>query len=281
VKKFKLVLCLIFLTSSLRFAQDIPNAGFENWIDVNTPQNWLTNNLPSSWITVSRSATAHMGSYAAKVEIDDFNGFPIFPVLTVTFPVNEYSQSLTGYYQFYPVDNEVVLSVYTFYFKDGLLAGSGSLDITSGASTYTQFNFDPTSGNSGTPDSLWIQFEMVSNSSSNPGIGSYALIDQLSLGGTSDVKQINQNPTGYSLQQNYPNPFNPSTSIEFSIPQESLVELKVFDILGNEVSTLTNNIYPAGNYKADFNGDNFPSGIYIAKMIAGNFTQTRKMILIK
>ena len=276
-----LIFTLLILCVTMNIHSQIPNAGFENWIDVNTPQNWLTNNLPSSWVTVSRSVTAHSGSYAAKVEIDDYNSFPIFPVLNITFPVNEYSQSLTGYYQFYPVDDEVVLSVYTYYFKDGLLAGSGSLDITAGVSSYTQFNFNPNSGNSGTPDSLWIQFEMVSNSSSNPGIGSYALIDQLSLGGTSDVKQINQNPTGYSLQQNYPNPFNPSTSIEFSIPQESFVELKVFDILGNEVSTLTNNIYPAGNYKADFNGNNFPSGIYIAKMIAGNFTQTRKMILIK
>ncbi len=276
-----LIFTLLILCVTMTIHSQIPNAGFENWIDVNTPQNWLTNNLPSSWITVSRSATAHMGSYAAKVEIDDFNGFPIFPVLTVTFQVNEYSQSLTGYYQFYPVDNEVVLSVYTYYFKDGLLAGSGSLDITSGASTYTQFNFDPNSGNSGTPDSLWIQFEMVSNSSSNTGIGSYALIDQLSLGGTSDVEPISFNPSDFSLKQNYPNPFNPSTTIEFSIPQESFVELKVYDILGSEVSTLASEYYPAGNYKTDFNGDDLPSGFYIARMTAGNFIQTRKMLLLK
>ncbi len=272
---------LLILSITITLKAQIPNAGFENWTDEYTPQNWSTNNAPSAWVTVSRSTNAHAGSYAAKVEIPEYGGFPIFPVLTVTFPVNEYSHSLTGYYQFYPVGNEVVMSVYTYYFKDGLLAGSGSIDIANTASSYTTFSFDPSGGYNGPADSLWIQFEIVSNSSSNTGIGSYALIDQLSLGGTSDVKLINQNPTGYFLQQNYPNPFNPSTSIEFSIPEESFVELKVFDILGNEVVTLANNIFAAGTYKTDFNADDLPSGIYIARLTAGNFIQTKKMLLLK
>jgi hypothetical protein len=88
-------------------------------------------------------------------------------------------------------------------------------------------------------------------------------------------------PVNFQLAQNYPNPFNPSTVIEFSVPQGSFVELKVFDILGNDVATLADDNYTAGTYKADFNGDNLPSGIYLARITAGNFVQTRKMMLLK
>jgi photosystem II stability/assembly factor-like uncharacterized protein len=88
-------------------------------------------------------------------------------------------------------------------------------------------------------------------------------------------------PQNFYLSQNYPNPFNPSTSIEFSIPQASFVELKVFDVLGNEVVTLAKKNYPAGTYKTDFNADDLPSGMYIARMTAKNFIQTKKMLLLK
>ncbi len=97
-----------------------------------------------------------------------------------------------------------------------------------------------------------------------------------------DVISTSDNmPQKFSLSQNYPNPFNPSTTIEFSIPQESFVELKVFDVLGNEVVTLAKNNYAAGTYKTDFNADNLPSGFYIARLTAGDFVQTKKMLLLK
>ena len=83
------------------------------------------------------------------------------------------------------------------------------------------------------------------------------------------------------MAQNYPNPFNPSTTIEFSIPQESLVELRFLDILGNEIATLAKDNYAAGTYKTDFSGENLPSGLYIVRITAGNFIQTKKMMLLK
>jgi hypothetical protein len=98
---------------------------------------------------------------------------------------------------------------------------------------------------------------------------------------TSDVKQISGLPQDFSLSQNYPNPFNPSTKIEYSIPEQSMVQLKVYDILGNEVATIINEDQPAGTYRADFNGQGLASGMCIAKLQAGNYSKTIKMTLMK
>ncbi len=88
-------------------------------------------------------------------------------------------------------------------------------------------------------------------------------------------------PESYSLSQNYPNPFNPTTNLEFGISKLGFVSLKVYDVLGKEVMTLVNEIKPAGRYKIDFNGSNLSSGMYFYKLEAGNFTETKRMLLIK
>ncbi|MFI5144093.1 MAG: T9SS type A sorting domain-containing protein [Ignavibacteria bacterium] len=85
----------------------------------------------------------------------------------------------------------------------------------------------------------------------------------------------------YALSQNYPNPFNPETNIKFSIPGSGNVTLKIYDILGNLVYTLVNGYLDAGSYNYEFSGANISSGIYYYKLTAGNFSETRKMILTK
>jgi hypothetical protein len=85
----------------------------------------------------------------------------------------------------------------------------------------------------------------------------------------------------YKLEQNYPNPFNPSTTISFTITTSSLVTLKVFDILGNEIRSLVNEEKSAGNYELEFNAANLPSGVYFYRLQTANFIETKKMILMK
>ncbi|HEY4755882.1 MAG TPA: T9SS type A sorting domain-containing protein [Ignavibacteriaceae bacterium] len=85
----------------------------------------------------------------------------------------------------------------------------------------------------------------------------------------------------YSLSQNFPNPFNPSTTISYSIKEEGLVMLKVYDVLGNEVAELLNEQKEAGYYELEFDASNLPSGIYIYRMGAGKFTAVNKMILMR
>ena len=88
-------------------------------------------------------------------------------------------------------------------------------------------------------------------------------------------------PYKFSISQNYPNPFNPDTKIKFAIPKSSLVNLSVFDILGNRVLTLVNQEKQAGEYEIEFDGNDLPSGVYFYQIKAGKFIQTRKMILMK
>jgi len=85
----------------------------------------------------------------------------------------------------------------------------------------------------------------------------------------------------YKLEQNYPNPFNPSTNIEFSIPMASKVELKVYNILGQEVATLVNESLAAGNHAVKFDASRLATGVYLYRITAGQFSSVKKMLLLK
>ncbi|MEJ2629447.1 MAG: T9SS type A sorting domain-containing protein, partial [bacterium] len=95
------------------------------------------------------------------------------------------------------------------------------------------------------------------------------------------VRDLPGVPKVYSLSQNYPNPFNPETMIRFSIPEQGLVTLKVYNVLGEEVKTLIDKEMTSGSYEVDFNGTNLSSGIYLYTITAGNYVATKKMILLK
>jgi hypothetical protein len=98
---------------------------------------------------------------------------------------------------------------------------------------------------------------------------------------TSLGNEYTQTANDYRLSQNYPNPFNPSTKINFSIPKSGLVSLKVYDILGKEVATLVNTNFNAGTHTIEFNASNLSSGTYFYRIQAGNFTEVKKMLLLK
>ncbi len=98
---------------------------------------------------------------------------------------------------------------------------------------------------------------------------------------TSVNKEDDNLPSVFKLEQNYPNPFNPTTSIEYSVPSNEHVSLKVYDILGNEVAILVNGTKEAGTYEVKFNASYLSSGVYFYKLSGGNFFETKKLILIK
>ncbi len=99
---------------------------------------------------------------------------------------------------------------------------------------------------------------------------------------TTNIRQISSaSPGSYNLLQNYPNPFNPSTRIGFSIPASGLVSLKVYDILGKEISELVNENLSPGNYEVDFDGTNVSGGVYFMNFNAGDYRQVKRMLLVK
>lgn len=94
-------------------------------------------------------------------------------------------------------------------------------------------------------------------------------------------KTNNEIPSQYSLSQNYPNPFNPSTKIKFSIPESQATSLKIFDITGKQIDLLISHYIPAGNYEVEWNAVGIPSGVYFYQLSSGNFSETKRMILVK
>jgi N-acetylmuramoyl-L-alanine amidase len=88
-------------------------------------------------------------------------------------------------------------------------------------------------------------------------------------------------PVAFALEQNYPNPFNPSTNIEFRVSNLGFVSLKIFDVLGRDVATLVNEVRPAGVYRMRWDASSFPSGVYFYRLRAGDFVQTKKLVLTK
>ena len=146
------------------------------------------------------------------------------------------------------------------------------------------YSSDPTK-----TDALTIESVTLRQGSSSAGVSPTLKVDGIRIATTWNMAvfatDVEENgsilPTKFELSQNYPNPFNPSTTIKYQVPQNSFVSVNVYDILGNQVGTLVREEKAAGSYELRFDASNMPSGVYFYKIQAGNFTQTKKMILMK
>ncbi|HMQ80396.1 MAG TPA: T9SS type A sorting domain-containing protein [Ignavibacteria bacterium] len=121
-----------------------------------------------------------------------------------------------------------------------------------------------------------IRAELVSNPSQYIELDFRANTSQ-----TIGITNISSVANEFSLSQNYPNPFNPNTKINFSIPKSDYVSLRVYDMLGREVSVLVNGQLTAGEYQADFNAKGLSSGMYYYSLRAGEYVDVKKMVLVK
>jgi photosystem II stability/assembly factor-like uncharacterized protein len=121
--------------------------------------------------------------------------------------------------------------------------------------------------------------------SNGVAVGDSGLILTTTNGGITEISdEINTNSqtlTDYTLYQNYPNPFNPSTTLQYKIPKSGFVTIKIYDVLGREIRTLVNQYQNMGTHEINFSASNLTSGIYFYRMRAGNFIETKKLILLK
>lgn len=137
-------------------------------------------------------------------------------------------------------------------------------------------------GNATVIDSVKIEWQSGTTSIfTNVAVNKFykAIEGQSNLVGVSNNSTIQ--PNVYKLNQNFPNPFNPATKISFTLPKKDFASIKIYDVLGNEVGSLINEIKPAGYYEVNFDGSNLSSGVYFYKLITTEFSETKNMILVK
>ena len=131
-------------------------------------------------------------------------------------------------------------------------------------------------------DLNWFPAQKAIWQKNQASVMTHILSEDESVINLTDVKkENNQTPTAFTLSQNYPNPFNPSTIIKYSIPKSGIVTLKVYNMLGQEVATLVNQMQKSGNYIVNFNANKLASGVYMYRIQSGDFTLTKKMELLK
>ncbi|MBX2976728.1 MAG: T9SS type A sorting domain-containing protein [Ignavibacteriaceae bacterium] len=136
----------------------------------------------------------------------------------------------------------------------------------------------------GTNREVYLRLSTLSNDETSGYSLTQRYSDETILGKT-HTKKINytgtEKPTEYALYQNYPNPFNPTTTITYQIPKEGLVTLKIYDILGKEVTTLINEEKQAGKYSIEFNASKISSGVYLYELRSNEYKSTKKLMLMK
>lgn len=148
----------------------------------------------------------------------------------------------------------------------------------------TDWGYTWTAQESGVTCELWEIFFVNDDEGwiAGGGIGQPGVILHTSTGGVitavDDAKEV---VSDFELHQNYPNPFNPTTTIVYQIPEKNFVTLKIFDVLGNEITTLINEEKEAGSYESILNAEGLVSGVYYYQLESGSYIETRKMILIK
>lgn len=285
------IVSLVIFLYSIALCQ-IPNAGFESWTNGN-PDGWIVDNdLADRFIPVTPTDDSHSGNSAIRGTVSLFQGMPLNPIVGIAFPFSGRPTNFTGYYKFNSFGSDSLLILVSLGSKqdNGGAGGGGSTVIKNSVSTYTKFNIPIYWVSQNPPDSCVITFTIYP-ASPKAHAGTEYYIDDLSLNNnTTNVENTySRVPKNFKLYQNYPNPFNPATTIKYSISPEmdanfasaTNVQLKVYDVLGNEVTTLVNEKKPAGMYSITWDAANLPSGVYFYKLKTGSYTVIKKMMFLK
>ncbi len=302
MKSYLLLLLLLASATQTAFCQQISNSSFENW------QTFQGYQVPDSFYTfdqvlflgvatTERTTDAHTGQLAvllrtiAGLATTNFAGllsYGSFQTIGTSnnflgWPFSSRPTKMNFWYKFERAGNDsalagVILSKWNGAYST--IVGTGILYISSKTPTYTEAEIPISYSSSANPDT--IHFSFISSCNENPTAGTLFYVDDISLdSGPAVTDDHNQSSICFVLDQNYPNPFNPTTTINYSIPEVGNVEIKVYDVLGNEAATLVNEEKAPGNYTAILNASSFASGVYIYTLRTNNFVQTKKMLFLK
>lgn len=277
-------LLTLVMILSIPVSAQIPNAGFEEW-STDSPVGWASNNIPSFVTPISQTNSSHSGNFALKGEVESFSGSPYPPIFQSGsqgegFAVLQKHASLIGYYKLNSVEGDL-FALTILMRKNGSPIGGGGIELGN-AESYTLFNIPIEYFDSQIPDSCYILGAIVNDSlDDDPHIGSQFYLDDLSFQGINAVDNKNTLIESFALYQNYPNPFNPVTTIRYQLPQASHLNLRIYNVLGQVIATLVDGVEQAGYKSVEWNAGNVPSGVFFYRLQAGNYIQTKKLILLK
>ena len=241
-------------------------------IDANTQNPEWTYNSFGTYTVKLTTQTGISSDTKIKTDYIEIQPVPGYPVITFEDPSFTDTTVIAGARKTFTI-SAIDTSGYDITYK---WIQNGTEKNPDSSFNYVALGFIPTPA----PRTDTVMVE-ISN-----GYNSIWRIWYINVVKATDIKEISSNiPRQYLLEQNYPNPFNPSTIIRFAIPQSGPVQLKIFDILGKEVTTLLDEYKSAGTYEIDFNSNeiktSLPSGLYFYSVKANKFFETKKMILLK
>ena len=173
---------------------------------------------------------------------------------------------------FFQWDSDRLFKYSVYSSEDSLSWQPAVIDIWSDSSEWTDIEFDSSKAR-------FVKLVLLESNQSQPA--SIWEIEFYGPEGITNTSNENEIPNSFTLAQNYPNPFNPSTNINYTIPEKSMVSLKIFNLLGAEIKELVNGEIEPGQYNVEFNASNLPSGIYFYRLETNSFVETKKMILLK
>jgi hypothetical protein len=263
------------------FTADITPAPATGSFDITfTPGNTITTFPGSITMTVHTVGTVPNGTYTVNVQGEGVTGIPVHRRSVTVEVIDNVPVELTAFTA--EIKNN---SVFLIWRTATEINNSGfeierSLKTANGKTEWSKIGFVQGNGSS----TQIHEYSYSDNNIVKQGHYLYRLKQIDFDGGYGFSPEVGidiSKPTVYYLGQNYPNPFNPTTTIEFSIPERSHVSLKVYDVLGTEVATLVDGWMESTNHKVIFNGSNLASGIYYYTLSTGNFTSTKKLILLK
>lgn len=191
--------------------------------------------------TITQSTEAHSGNAAVKMESVSLLQTLLLPrLVSEPFYVDQRYGSLTGYYKFSPINIQNLFYVQIHLSQDDNLIGLGSLMLGNSQADYAQFTVNISYYAEGIPDTAIIYIGIMDTSDTHNQAGSMAFVDDVEMGGPVGITNDFTQPSQFELRQNYPNPFNPTTTIEYTIPSDDVVQLTVYNLSGKEVAVLVN-----------------------------------------
>ncbi|HSD64240.1 MAG TPA: T9SS type A sorting domain-containing protein [Ignavibacteriaceae bacterium] len=264
-----------------QFTAEVTPAPATGSFDVTfTPGNTISSYPDSITMTIHTVGTVPNGTYIVNVQGTGINGIPVHRRTVTLEVIDNVPVELTSF------TADVKHNIVILGWQTATEINNSGFEIQrcfqseNGRTSWEKIGF--VQGN-GTTTSI-NRYSFTDNNIVKQGHYNYRL-KQIDLDGryaySTEASADVSKPNVYYLSQNYPNPFNPTTNIEFSIPERSHVTLKVYDILGNEVATLVNGWMESTNHQVTFNASNLASGIYYYTLMTGNFTATKKLILLK